>query len=69
MLYKTASSHLTITSEKEKKVASMTPDRQRELLCPPTSAPKRQFVFVAATLPHHGPKAAFNILKEWIPDA
>ena len=47
----------------------MTPDRQRELLCPPTSAPKRQFIFVAATLPHHGPKAAFNVLKEWIPDA
>lgn len=34
-----------------------------------TPTPNRQFVFVAATLPQHGPKSAFNVLKEWIPDA
>ena len=34
-----------------------------------TSPPKRQFVFVAATLPHHGPKSAFSVLKDWVPEA
>ena len=33
------------------------------------AAPNRQFVFVAATLPQHGPKSVFNVLKKWIPDA
>ncbi|XP_074616628.1 uncharacterized protein LOC141876020 isoform X2 [Acropora palmata] len=56
-------------TQKEKKLASATPDCHNELLNAPISAPKRQFVFVAATLPHHGPKAAFNVLKEWIPEA
>ena len=52
-----------------KKAASATPVCHNELLHAPISAPKRQFVFVAATLPRHGPKAAFNVLKEWIPEA
>ena len=34
-----------------------------------TPTPNRQFVFVAATLPQHGPKSVFNVLKEWMPDA
>ena len=34
-----------------------------------TPPPKRQFVFVAATLPHHGPKSAFSVLKDWVPEA
>ena len=34
-----------------------------------TTPPKRQFVFVAATLPHHGPKSAFSVLKDWVPEA
>lgn len=34
-----------------------------------TPPPKRQFVFVAATLPHLGPKSAFSVLKDWVPEA
>lgn len=34
-----------------------------------TPVHQRQFVFVAATLPQHGPKSVFNVLKEWLPDA
>ena len=32
-------------------------------------SPKRQFIFVAATLPHNGPKSAFKVLEDWVPDA
>ena len=31
--------------------------------------PKRQFIFVAATLPQNGPKSAFKVLEDWVPDA
>ena len=46
--------------------------RRREICQPEmtsTPYPKRQFVFVAATLPHHGPKSAFSVLKDWVPEA
>lgn len=49
-----------------------TSDAKREICQPEmtsTPSPKRQFVFVAATLPHHGPKSAFSMLKDWVPEA
>ena len=49
-----------------------TSDAKRECCQPEmtsTPPPKRQFVFVAATLPHHGPKSAFSVLKDWVPEA
>lgn len=49
-----------------------TSDAKRESCQPEmtsTPPPKRQFVFVAATLPHHGPKSAFSVLKDWVPEA
>ena len=49
-----------------------TSDAKREICQPEmtsTPPPQRQFVFVAATLPHHGPKSAFSVLKDWVPEA
>ena len=49
-----------------------TSDAKREICQPEmtsTPPPKRQFVFAAATLPHHGPKSAFSVLKDWVPEA
>ena len=49
-----------------------TSDAKREICQPEmtsTPPPKRQFVFVAATLPHHGPKSVFSVLKDWVPEA
>ncbi|XP_068722965.1 uncharacterized protein [Montipora capricornis] len=56
------------TEQPTKRPRNLTPANQGKF-SQAVSVPKRQFVFVAATLPHHGPKAAFNVLKEWMPEA
>ena len=62
-----------VTSESPRRTEiKFTSDAKRESCQPEmtsTPPPKRQFVFVAATLPHHGPKSAFSVLKDWVPEA
>ena len=62
-----------VTSDSPRRTEiKFTSDAKREICQPEmtsTPPPKRQFVFVAATLPHHGPKSAFSVLKDWVPEA
>jgi len=62
-----------VTSDSPRQTdVKFTSDAKRESCQPEvtsTPPPKRQFVFVAATLPHHGPKSAFSVLKDWVPEA
>lgn len=62
-----------VTSDSPRRTEiKFTSDAKREICQPEmtsTPPPKRQFVFVAATLPHHGPKSAFSVLEEWVPEA
>ena len=62
-----------VTSDSPRRTEiKFTSDAKREICQPEmtsTPPPKRQFVFVAATLPHHGPKSSFSVLKDWVPEA
>lgn len=62
-----------VTSDKPRQTEiEFTSDAKRECCQPEmtsTPPPKRQFVFVAATLPHNGPKSTFSVLKDWVPGA
>ena len=62
-----------VTSDSPRRTEiKFTSDAKREICQPEMTSkppPKRQFVFVAATLPHHGPKSAFSVLKDWVPGA
>ena len=62
-----------VTSDSPRRTEiKFTSDVKREICQPEMTSsppPKRQFVFVAATLPHHGPKSAFSVLKDWVPEA
>ena len=62
-----------VTSDSPRRTEiKFTSDAKREICQPEmtsTPPPKRQFVFVAATLPHRGPKSAFSVLKDWVPEA